>query len=249
VELDGAAALVTGGASGIGAATLDRLRKAGARVAALDLQPAPGADLAVECDVGDEQEVVDAVARVAAEFGRLDVAVLAAGVASSAPILEMTADDWDRVQRVNLRGAFLSLRESARAMVGAGRGGALVAVTSVSGFLTDRRIASYTASKAGLAALVRVAARELGPYGIRVNAVAPGTTDTPMFAVTKALPGYHDRVIANTPLGRIGAPDDVADAIVLLVRAGWVTGQVVAADGGVSLYSTVDAGDDLDRRP
>jgi NAD(P)-dependent dehydrogenase (short-subunit alcohol dehydrogenase family) len=153
------------------------------------------------------------------------------------------------VQRVNLRGAFLSLREAARAMVGAGRGGAIVAVTSVSGFLTDRRIASYTASKAGLAALVRVAARELGPYGIRVNAVAPGATDTPMFAVTKALPGYHDRVIANTPLGRIGSPDDVADAIVLLARAGWVTGQVVAADGGVSLYSTVDAGDDLDRRP
>ncbi|MGH9024561.1 MAG: SDR family NAD(P)-dependent oxidoreductase [Acidimicrobiia bacterium] len=211
------------------------------------MQYTPGADLAIECDVGEEQQVIGAVAQVAGEFERLDVAVLAAGVASSAPILEMTIYDWDRVQHVNLRGAFLCLRESARAMVAGARPGAIVAITSVSGFLTDRHIASYTTSKAGLAALVRVAARELGPHKIRVNAVAPGTTDTPMFAVTKGLPGYRERVVANTPLGRIGSPAEVAEAVVLLARAGWVTGQVLAADGGISLFSTVDAGGDMER--
>jgi NAD(P)-dependent dehydrogenase (short-subunit alcohol dehydrogenase family) len=241
MELEGAAALVTGGASGIGAATVEALRKAGSRAAVLDLQAAPDADLAIECDIGDEAQVVAAVAQVAATFGGLDVAVLAAGVATSAPIIEMTTDDWDHVQRVNLRGAFVCLRESARAMVAAKREGVIIAVTSVSGFLTDRHIASYSVSKAGLAALVRVAARELGPHVIRVNAVAPGTTDTPMFAVTSQLPGYQENVIANTPLGRIGSAAEVAEAIVLLARADWVTGQQLVADGGVSLFSTVDA--------
>jgi NAD(P)-dependent dehydrogenase (short-subunit alcohol dehydrogenase family) len=241
MELEGATALVTGGASGIGAATVEALRKAGSRAAVLDLQAAPDADLAIECDIGDEAQVVAAVAQVAATFGGLDVAVLAAGVATSAPIIEMTTDDWDHVQRVNLRGAFVCLRESARAMVAAKREGVIIAVTSVSGFLTDRHIASYSVSKAGLAALVRVAARELGPHVIRVNAVAPGTTDTPMFAVTSQLPGYQENVIANTPLGRIGSAAEVAEAIVLLARADWVTGQQLVADGGVSLFSTVDA--------
>jgi 3-oxoacyl-[acyl-carrier protein] reductase len=248
VELDGAAAIVTGGASGIGAATVEALGKAGARVAVLDLQDAPGADVAIECDVGEEEQVVAAVAKAADSLGGLDVAVLAAGVARAAPLLEMSMDDWDHVQRVNLRGAFICLREAARDMVARKRLGAIVAVTSVSGFLTDRSIASYTASKAGLAALVRVAARELGPHGIRVNAVAPGATDTPMFAVTRHLPGYQEGVVARTPLGRIGTPDDVAEAIVLLATADWITGQVLAADGGVSLFSTVDAGGDMDRR-
>jgi len=247
VELEGAAALVTGGASGIGGATVEALRNAGARVAVLDVQDAPAADLAITCDIGDEDAVVAAVADVTKAFDGLEVAVLAAGVASSAPILEMTVDEWDRVQHVNLRGAFLCMRESARAMVAGARAGAIVAVTSVSGFMTDRRIASYTASKAGLAALVRVGARELGPHGIRVNAVAPGATDTPMFAVTKQLSGYQERVAGRTPLGRIGSPAEVAEAIVLLARADWVTGQVLAADGGVSLFSTVDSVDDSNR--
>src|SRR5262245_38600092 len=102
MELDGTGALVTGGASGIGAATVESLRKAGARVAVLDLQDAPAADLAINCDIGDEAAVGAAVAEVNKAFGGLDVAVLAAGVARSSPILEMSAGDWDLVQRVNL---------------------------------------------------------------------------------------------------------------------------------------------------
>src|SRR4051812_5613533 len=116
MELQGATAIVTGGASGIGAACVTRLRKAGARVAVLDVADASDADIAVRVDVATEQEVVDGVARAVRDLGRLDVAVLSAGVGGSAPLLGMTTDEWDRVMNVNLRGAFVCLRECARAM-------------------------------------------------------------------------------------------------------------------------------------
>ena len=154
------------------------------------------------------------------------------------------------MMRVNLRGGFVTLRECARAMVALGRPGAIVAVTSVSGFLTDRSMAHYSVSKAGLAALVRVAARELGPHGIRVNGVAPGTTDTPMFAATDRMRGYRERVAGRAALGRVGSAAEVAQAIVALCTLDWVTGQIVAADGGVSLASPIDPMDpNRDRRP
>lgn len=141
---------------------------------------------------------------------------------------------------VNLRGTFLCLREVGKAMVSGGRGGAIVAVSSISGFLADRMMGHYSVSKAGVAELVRVAARELGPFGIRVNAVAPGTTDTAMFASTKRLAGYRERVAERSALGEVGTPDGVARAVVALVELDWVTGQVLAADGGVSLWSPID---------
>jgi NAD(P)-dependent dehydrogenase (short-subunit alcohol dehydrogenase family) len=170
------------------------------------------------------------------------VAILSAGVGGSAPLLDLTTQEWDRVIGVNLRGAFVCLRECARVMAASApaRGGAIVAVTSISGFLSDRLMAHYAASKAGLAQLVRSAARELGPLGIRVNAVAPGTTDTPMFDATDRLPGYRERVARRAALGRLGTADDVARAAVALCTLEWVTGQVVAADGGVSLHSPID---------
>jgi NAD(P)-dependent dehydrogenase (short-subunit alcohol dehydrogenase family) len=135
-------------------------------------------------------------------------------------------------------------------MVEGGSGGSIVAVSSVSGFLADRNMAHYSVSKAGVDQLVRVAARELGSFGIRVNAVAPGTTDTPLFASTARLPGYAARVAERTALGGVGTPDAVAEAIVSVLRMTWVTGQVVAADGGVSLWSPIDPAESLtaDRR-
>jgi NAD(P)-dependent dehydrogenase (short-subunit alcohol dehydrogenase family) len=237
MELQGAGAIVTGGASGIGAACVARLRKAGARVAVLDLVETTDADISIALNVSDEQQVVHGVARAANDLGRLDVAVLSAGVGGGVPFLQLTTEEWDRVVNVNLRGAFICLRECARAMT---NGGAIVAVTSVSGFLADRTMAHYAVSKAGLAQLVRTAARELGVNGIRVNAVAPGTTDTPMFAPTDHLPGYRDQVARRAALGRVGTADDVAQAAVALLTLDWVTGQVLAADGGVSLHSPID---------
>jgi NAD(P)-dependent dehydrogenase (short-subunit alcohol dehydrogenase family) len=244
MELRGARAVVTGGASGIGAATVDHLLAAGARVAVIDLAATSRAEVHEQTDIGDEDAVVTTVGRIAEQFGGLDVAVLGAGVGGMASLLDMSTAEWDHVMRVNLRGTFVTLRECARAMRD---GGSIVAVGSVSGFLTDQYMAHYDVSKAGVAALVRVAARELGPKGIRVNAVAPGTTDTPMFAATDRLPGYRDRVTARTPLGRVGRSDDIADAIEGLLRLDWVTGHVLVADGGVSLFSPIDPLESLDR--
>jgi NAD(P)-dependent dehydrogenase (short-subunit alcohol dehydrogenase family) len=243
MELSDACALVTGGASGIGAATVEALHAAGSRVAVIDRRPAADADVSLVADVGDEGEVVAAVREAAERLGALDVAVVNAGIGGMSPILDLTTDEWDRVMSVNLRGAFVTLRESAREMVARERPGAIVAVTSVSGFLTDRSMAHYSVSKAGLAALVRVAAREFGPYGIRVNGVAPGTTDTPMFAATDGLRGYRERVAEKSALGRVGSAREVAQAIVSLCTLDWVTGQIVAADGGVSLASPIDPTD------
>ncbi len=241
------APIVTGGASGIGAATVALLRSNGARVVVLDLAPAND-DESVRVDVADEAAVVAGVESAAARLGGLDIAVLSAGVGGSASLLDMSTAEWDRVMNVNLRGAFVCLRESARAMTAStdAPGGAIVAVTSISGFLSDRTMAHYAASKAGLAQLVRSAARELGAQGIRVNAVAPGTTETPMFAATDRLPGYRDRVARRAALGRVGTAAEVAEAVVALCTLDWVTGQVVAADGGVSLHSPIDPMESLE---
>ena len=243
MDLVHACAIVTGGASGIGAATVAALQAAGARVAVLDLHAAPDADVSLLVDVGDEEQLVAAVREAVERLGALDVAVVNAGVGGMGAILGLSTEEWDRVMRVNLRGGFVTLRECARAMVALQRPGAIVAVTSVSGFLTDRSMAHYSVSKAGLAALVRVAARELGPHGIRVNGIAPGTTDTPMFAATDRMRGYRERVADRAALGRVGSAAEVAQAIVALCTLDWVTGQIVAADGGVSLASPIDPTD------
>jgi 2-keto-3-deoxy-L-fuconate dehydrogenase len=246
VELDGAAAIVTGSTSGIGAAVARHLAHSGARVAGLDIsEPDRGLDLSVTCDISQEDAVVAAVREVHEAFGSVDVAVLNAGIGGYGSLSEMEVSEWDRVLSVNLRGTFLCLREVSRAMIAEGRGGAICAVGSVSGFLADRMMGHYSVSKAGVAEMVRVAARELGPFGIRVNAVAPGTTDTPMFASAKRLPGYEARVAERAALGGVGTADGVAAAIVSLLQLEWVTGQVLAADGGVSLWSPIDPAESL----
>jgi NAD(P)-dependent dehydrogenase (short-subunit alcohol dehydrogenase family) len=246
VNLGGTVALVTGGASGIGEATAAQLQQAGARVAVLDVQPSESADLMVKCDVGDEADVVAAVARVTAELGAPDVAVLAAGVGGSASVLQMSTAEWDRVHRVNLRGVFVCLRETAKAMVAAEKAGCIVAVGSVSGITSDRYLAHYATTKAAVHQLVRVAAGELGPHRIRVNAIAPGCTDTPMFsAVDDMMPAYRALMTQKTALGRIGTAEDIAEAILALVRLDWVTGSVLVADGGITLRSPLDPADEL----
>ena len=236
-------ALVTGGASGIGAATVSLLRAMGSRVASLDLHASSDADLSLEVDVADEAQMAEAMQRVQGELGLLKLAVLNAGVGSFGPIRSMTVDEWDRVHRVNVRAALIGLRECAEAM---SDGGAIVAVTSISGFTSERGLAAYSTSKAALSQLVRVAARELGPR-ITVNAVAPGTTDTPLFSSTAELAGFQERAVARTALRRLGRPIDIAAAVVSLLTLDWVTGQVLVADGGLSLYSPIDPMEALER--
>ncbi|MGH9216644.1 MAG: SDR family NAD(P)-dependent oxidoreductase [Acidimicrobiales bacterium] len=246
MTLEGTPALVTGGSQGIGKAIVRQLREAGSRVAVLDVGAREGdGDVALVCDVADEKAVVEGIAAAAEQLGGLDLAFLNAGVGGLAPLLAMTAEEWDRNHDVNLRGTFLCLRECARAMVASGSGGSIVLTGSVSGFLADRNMAHYSSSKAGVVQLARIAAAELGHRGIRVNVIAPGTTDTPLFARTDAVPGYREAVSARTPLGSIGRADDVAAAAVALAQLRWVTGQVLVADGGVSLWSPIDIADFL----
>ena len=228
--------IVTGGASGIGAAVVDRVRAAGGQALSLDI--AAGAD--ITCDVTDETSVVDAIAQARTELGPLTAGVLAAGVGGARRLVDLPVDEWDRVHSVNARGVFLTMRELARCMIADEAGGSIVVITSISGSLADRTMSHYASSKAAANALVRVAARELGPDGIRVNAIAPGTTETPMFAATDRLRGYREQVTARTPLGDLGDPNAVADAVLAISQLSWVTGQVLAADGGVSLFSAID---------
>jgi len=240
-DLQGAGAVVTGGSSGIGAAVVVVLREAGARVVVLDVSDtAAPVETSLRCDVADEAQVVGAVGEARDVLGGIDVAVLSAGVGGFGAIVDMEADEWDRVIGVNLRGTFLCLREIGRAMVAGGRGGSIVAVGSISGFLTERMMGPYSVSKAGVAQLAKVAARELGPFGIRVNTIAPGVTDTPLLAPTVRLPGYQQRAGERAALGGIGSPRAVAEATVALASMSWVTGQVLSADGGVSLWSPID---------
>jgi 3-oxoacyl-[acyl-carrier protein] reductase len=168
------------------------------------------------------------------------VAVLNAGTGGFGRLVDLPTEEWDRVMGVNARGVFLCLRESARRMVDAGRPGCIVVTSSISAAGHERGMAHYAASKAAVDALVSVAARELGPKGVRVNAVAPGTTDTPLYASTAQIPGFTERVERRTPLGRVGGAGEVADVVLALIGLDWVTGQVVAADGGLSLFSPID---------
>src|SRR5258706_1201292 len=135
MELRGAGAIVTGGASGIGAATVAQLQHAGARVAVLDVHDAPAADVSFRCDVGDEQQLVTSVRDAVDSLGALDIAIVNAGIGGMSAILGLSTEEWDRVMRVNLRGGFMTLRGGARAMVEHERPGAIVPGTSRSGFL------------------------------------------------------------------------------------------------------------------
>jgi NAD(P)-dependent dehydrogenase (short-subunit alcohol dehydrogenase family) len=240
LTLDGRTAIVTGAASGIGAAVCAALQKEGVRVASLDLQAGGGADLAYECDVSDEASIAAAVAAAAADLGDVHYAFVNAGIAGMGSVLTMPMEEWDRVTRVNLRGAFMTLQQSARAIRASGNGGAIVLTASSAGLVADMGFVHYSVAKIGVTHMARVAARELGPFGIRVNAVAPGPTRTPMFAGAEAMPGLQEAMIASTPLGRLGEPEDIAETVLALFALRWVTGQTLAADGGVTLAAGTD---------
>jgi NAD(P)-dependent dehydrogenase (short-subunit alcohol dehydrogenase family) len=227
-------AIVTGGASGIGRAAADRLRSAGHDVVTWDLR---GGDIA--CDISDPDAVSTALEQTLATVGAPDRLVACAGVGASGMLIDQDPADWKRVIDVNLTGTWLTMRAVARAMIGNG-GGSIVAVSSISGTVADRDMGAYCVSKAGVDMLVRVAASEWGPHGIRVNAVGPGVTRTPMLAEAEQLPGWLDGLTQRTALGRSGMADDVAEAIVAVLEMGWVTGQTVLADGGLALHSPID---------
>lgn len=236
-------ALVTGAARGIGLAAAERFLADGWRVALLDIDGAaveaatarldrPEATLALTADVSDPRAVASAMERVAGRFGRLDALVNNAGIAIFKPLLETTFEDWSRVLAVNLSGPFLCAQVAAPLMA-AGGGGAIVNITSISGLRASTLRVAYGTSKAGLAQLTKQQAVELGQLGIRVNAVAPGPVDTAMAKAVHS-PAIRADYHAAIPLARYGLEEELAEVIVFLCspRASYVTGQVIAVDGG-----------------
>lgn len=230
-QLYGRVGVVTGGSSGIGAAVCAYLRAEGAIPVSWDVLPT--ADL--QCDVSDPHQVSSCLRSTIERYGAPTILIANAGVGGFGSITDLDVGTWDRAFAVNTRSVFLLLQAISRLMVERGEAGSIVITTSVNGMVADPGTAAYAASKAAAIQLARVAARELGIHGIRVNAIAPGPIDTPMMADTKSIPGYWADIAKHTPLGRIGTPEDIAEAVVGLLKMSWVTGQVLGIDGGSSL--------------
>lgn len=230
-------ALVVGGASGIGAAVVERYRAAGVPTVVWDVAGDPD----VRGDITVPEAIDEAVIETVARFGVPTQVTVTAGVGHSGLLLDVTPDAWDDVMRVNTRGPWLVMRALADRMVETETTGSIVATSSVSAHLVDRGMGAYCASKAALDMVVRVAAFEWAEHGIRVNAVGPGVTQTPMLGRAPSGSGWLAEVQSRTPLGRLGQPGDIAAAVLALHELEWVTGQVLDCDGGLTLHSPIDA--------
>lgn len=246
MRFDGNVVLVTGGGRGIGAATCQLFAREGASVAVcdLDLEPAeevagPLGDraVAVACDVSQRDQVEAAVQKATDAFGRLDILVTCAGITRDNLIHKMSEEDWDGVIDTHLKGTFLSAQAAQRVMVPQ-RYGRMVFLSSTSA-LGNRGQANYSTAKAGLQGMARTLAIELGPFGITVNAVAPGFVETRMTEATARRIGvdweeFKKGAAANTPVRRVGQPVDIANAIAFFCdeASGFVTGQTLYVRGG-----------------
>jgi NAD(P)-dependent dehydrogenase (short-subunit alcohol dehydrogenase family) len=238
-DLDGRVAIITGGGSGIGAATARRFAAEGATIALFDRDPDGVVKVAAEVDghayaldVRDGDEVAEVIDRVAQTVGQIDILVNNAGTGDLRPM--HTVDDklWHRLIDVNLTGTFNATRAVIPYMLETG-GGAIVNIASVSGLAPTRNEAAYSAAKAGVIALTKSGALEYGPT-IRVNCVAPGHVRTPMTAVWEQMPDAFEPIAEAIPLGRIGEADEIAEVILFLAsdRASYVTGHTLVVDGG-----------------
>ena len=227
-------AIVTGAGSGIGKATAELFRKEGATVVGADVHGA-----AFECDAGDEEQVEALVAHTVRDHGGLDIFFANAGISGGfASIFEQDADDWAEVLRVNLIGPFLAIKYAAPKMKERGQG-SIIATASVAGLRSGAGGPAYSASKAGVISLVKVAATQLAGANIRVNAICPGLIETGMteliFDRARAK-GQSDQIGRLNPLKRGGAPIEIANAALFLAsdEASYVNGQAITVDGGLS---------------
>jgi NAD(P)-dependent dehydrogenase (short-subunit alcohol dehydrogenase family) len=250
--LAGRVAIVTGAARGIGRAIVGRLAAEGAAVliadrtgaeeAAAAMRAAGAAAAAHACDLADASAIPGIVQAAVGVLGGAHILVNNAGVEFGGGVFDVTPDVWDAHLDINLRAAFF-MAQAAAAWMRDNGGGAIVNVASIQGGVFSGRFVPYTTSKAGLRGLTGSLAVALSPWGIRVNAVAPGWTDTAMNHAAGD-PVETAARLAQIPLGRVGRPEDTADAVAFLAspRAGYITGQVLAVDGGRSLGMPVRRG-------
>ena len=249
MSLENKVAIVTGGAKGIGFAVAKRFAADGARVVVADIDEdagsraveeigALGAVRFIRCDVGDKADVDNLVTATVQSWGAIDVLVANAGIAKGADFLDVTEADFDAVLRVNLKGVFLAGQAVARQMVkqikDGGAPGAIVNMSSINAVVAIANLAGYSASKGGINQLTKVMALSLAPYGIRVNAIGPGSIMTDMLASITTDKAARHRVLSRTPLGRVGDPAEIAAIAAFLAsdEASYVTGQTIYADGG-----------------
>ena len=250
-DFDNATVLITGAASGIGAATASRIAGGGARKLILaDRDEQRLRDVAESLTVEHQLvvgDVADEALWAATDLTGLTHALVNAGIGAGGAIETLSFSEWRRVLAVNLDGAFLTLQAAMRAIKAGGRGGAIVITASIAGFKAEPGIAAYAASKAGVIQLARVAAKEGAADGIRVNAIAPGGVET---AIWKGIEGFNQMVAAQgeeaafkamaamaTPMARFAKPDEIAEQIAFLLsdKTAFTTGSVLVSDGGYSL--------------
>jgi 3-oxoacyl-[acyl-carrier protein] reductase len=227
-EDSGRVAVVFGGASGIGSAIAARFTAEGWAVEVADLP---------DTDVTDEASVAGFLDGVVASHGRLDLVVNSAGVSTLGNVVDLDVAEWRRVVDVCLTGAFIVMKHAGQRLTA---GGSIISLSSLNARQPGAGLAPYCASKAGLSMLTEVGALELGAKGVRVNAIAPGLIVTPLTQPAMDIPGIEDDYLANTPLGRAGTPEEIAEAAVYLANAAWVTGEVLDINGGAHLMRYPD---------
>lgn len=244
-RLEGQVALVVGGGSGIGQASAEALAAHGARVVVADarleaarqtaerVQAAGGEAEAAELDILDGAAVRARVEEIVGRYGRLDTAVTTPSINVRKPLLEYTDEEFERVVMLNLKGTFHVLAEAGRAMARQGSG-SLIAFSSIRSLVVEPGQGVYAATKAGTVQMVRALAAELGPRGVRANAIGPGVIDTPLTAPIKNQPEWYAAYGAKSVFGRWGKPEEVAGAVVFLASraSSYVTGTILFVDGG-----------------
>ncbi len=248
-DLSGKAAFITGAGSGIGQGTAVRLARDGADICIAEIDLAAAEETAsmvrefgrvahiVRCNVASMEQVQAAADECVSQLGQINIAVANAGIGRGGSVLDMTLKDWQDQVDINLTGVFLTVQAAAQRMVAAGNGGRIVCISSLAALNTSQWMWSYSATKAGVAMMVRGWASELGSHGININAIGPGVIDTPLAHGLAGDEGGPIRTAleAATPVGRAGAPSDIAGLISFLVGsdADFMTGSYLVMDGGL----------------